>query len=206
MRLPINIFGNLQFLKGDFFDVSGSDSTISQRIAFSCRNVLKNSNPVAKLVFKKLSIYTMKTSKMPFLCLLKKLGCQRKWIRKTFLNKIFDKLSDFESRNLIRVKFKSVFANNFRFRIKSFRPHQISKTICFFPTHQILKKTLLWKVQILELFTTKKRQNWRFCVSFDRMNLRKKLEWQIVFETYLSLRVRLPTNIFTTRQFSNENI
>ena len=178
MRLPINTFGNLQFLKGDFFNVSGSDSAISQRITFSSRIVLLKTNPVAKLVFEKMSKYTIETSKLPFLCLLKKPGCQRQCIRKTFLVEIFDIVSDFESRNLInliRVKFNLNFAKVFSFWINSFTPHQISKTICFFFfTNQILKKTWLSKNWLLEPFYDEKPPKLAVLCFFHRMNLRKK--------------------------------
>ena len=166
MRLPINIFGNLQFLKGDFFNVSGSDSTISKRITFSRRIVLKKSNPVAKLVFKKLSIYTMKTSKLPFLCRLKKLGCQRKWNRKTVLIENFDKGSDFESRYIIRVKFKLNFANTFRFGINSFKTHQILKTFCFFYKSHFEKNFAFGKFNFGAFYNEKNVKIGSFVFSF----------------------------------------
>ena len=109
------IFTGQQFSNGKLFNVTGSDWTKLQQITFSSLIVSITSNSVAKLVSKKTSIYTVKTSKLPFPRLLQKLGCQRKWILKTFLIANFDKVSDFESRNSLRVKFKLSFAINVRF-------------------------------------------------------------------------------------------
>ena len=153
---------------------------------------------------KKTSKYTVKTSKFLLLCFFEKLGCQRKWIWKTFLIDIFDRVSDYESKILIRVKFKLNFANNFRFWINSFTTHQILKTICFFHKSDFEENLALVKL-ISELFTLNKRQNWHFCVFLYRMNLRKKLEWETVFESKNLIQVCLPTNFFTTCQFLNEN-
>ena len=154
--------------------MSGSDSAISQRITFSSRIVLIKTNPGAKLVFEKLSKYTIETSKLPFLCLLEKLGCQRQWIWKTFLIENFDIVSDFESGNLIRVKFNLNFAKIFSSWINSFTPHQISKTICFFLQTKFWRKLCFRKINFWSPFTTKNCQNWQFCVFFHKMNLRKK--------------------------------
>ena len=57
-----------------------------------------------------MSIYTVKTSKLPFSRILQKLGCQRKWILKTFLIENFNKVSDFESRKSLGVKIILNFA------------------------------------------------------------------------------------------------
>ena len=214
MRLPINFFGNLQFLKGNFFNVSGSDSTISKRITFSRRIVLRKSSPVAKLVFKKLSIYTMKTSKLPFQCRLKKLGCQRKWNRKTFLIENFDKGSDFESRNILRVKFKLNFANTFRFGINRFKTLQILKTFCFFYKSHFEKNFAVKKLKF-GAFYNEKTSNMAVLCFLSQNESGKKTGmansfWIKKIDTSVSIKQLLHNSsvfewIFTTCQMLNQH-
>ena len=115
----------------------------------------------------------------------------------------FDKVSDFESKILIRVKFKLNFANNFRFRANSCTTHQFSKTVCFFRKSDFeeigFRKFYFWS------FLQQKTDKLAVVFCFTEWIWEKKLEWQTVFEHNFSLRVGLPTNIFTTRQFLNEN-
>ena len=104
---------NQQFLKTSVFEW-----IILQRVVFWFNNFtthqvfkwnyffLKKTNSVQKLAFKKflLSIYTVKLSRLLFRCFTKLFGSRRKRILEKILIKNFDKMSDFESRNLFLVK------------------------------------------------------------------------------------------------------
>ena len=211
MRLSINIFGNLRCLRGDLFNVSGSDSAVSQRITFSSRIVLKR-NLVAKLVFEKMSKHTSETSKLPFLCLLKKLGCQRKWIRETFLFGNFDKLSHFESRNLVRLKFNLNFAIPSDFESIALQRTRFQRQ--FFSTNQILKKNCFRKNKIWRFYNEKNAKIGSFVFSFTewiweknwnvKQFLNQTFHYEWVFQPNFSQLASFWMKDFTTCQMLNQ--
>ena len=130
------------------------------------KTVFRKSKFVGKLALKDCfiwSVYTIKTSKLAFLCIHVKVvpGKVVLFLYKKFLDQNFSKNSVFESFVVQRVTFwfkkfkcvrvRSVLSQLDRFRIESFRTSQFSKKN--FTTQQILK---------LNWFVKKNRFWWKF--------------------------------------------
>ena len=118
----------------------------------------------------------------------------------------FDKVSVFESTNLILVKFKINFAKKRQFLNQYFYiASDFKDNLFFFYKSDFAINFALEKLTFVAFYNEKNAKIGSFVFSFTEWISEEEMEWQTAFEPNFPLRVSRPTNIFTTHQFLNEN-
>ena len=114
----------------------------------------------------------------------------------------FDKVSVFESTNLILVKFKINFAKKRQFLNQYFYiASDFKDNLFFFLQIRFCNKLCSRKINICSFLQRKKRQNWQFCVFVHRMNLRGRNGMANSFWTKFSI-----TSESSNQHFHNSSI
>ena len=89
------------------------------------------------------------------------------------MNHFFHNATDFETKNILRLKIWIEFPHSVRTWIKIFTTHQILFKKLFLESQELLENSPS-KNQLVGQFTPQKRQSWLFCPILERL-FRKKL-------------------------------
>ena len=150
-----------------------------------------------------MSFYTIKTPTLLFPCFLKKLGSRRKWIQKNIFDSKFDKVSDFQSRKLLRIKVWIKFCKKRQILIKQFTTHQILKAICYFYKSEFEENFASGKLTLGALYNVKTPKLPFLCVLHKYEYEKNKCNEKQFLSKSFNCEWNFQLIFFSVRQFLN---